>query len=119
MSDFKSLMDKLAGVAVVLLKICNDLMLLSSGPKTGLNEARLPSVEPGSSIMPGKINPSILESTNMVCFQVLGNRAVVEQACSSGVLELNVYTPVIAYNIFARTCGDNVRIFRLILVLVV
>ncbi|MEJ2097782.1 MAG: TSUP family transporter [Deltaproteobacteria bacterium] len=102
MSDFKSLMDKLAGVAVVLLKICNDLMLLSSGPKTGLNETHLPRVEPYSSIMPGKINPSILESTNMVCFQVLGNRAVVEQACSSGVLELNVYTPVIAHNICAR-----------------
>ena len=100
MSDFKDLMDQLSGLTVVLLKICNDLMALSSGPMTGLNELKLPAVEPGSSIMPGKINPSILESVNMVCFQVLGNRAAVEQACSSGHLELNVYTPVIAFNIF-------------------
>ncbi|TFH16988.1 aspartate ammonia-lyase [Candidatus Bathyarchaeota archaeon] len=100
MSDFKVIMDLLAGLAVVLLKICNDLMVLSSGPMTGLNEIHLPSVEPGSSIMPGKINPSILESVNMVCFQVIGNRAAVEQACSSGCLELNVYTPVIAFNLF-------------------
>jgi aspartate ammonia-lyase len=115
MSDFKALMDQLAGLAVVLLKICNDLMVLSSGPMTGLNEIHLPAVEPGSSIMPGKINPSILESVNMVCFQVLGNRAAVEQACSSGYLELNVYTPVIAYNLFnsiswLSNAVDNLRL---------
>ena len=114
MSDFKILMDHLSGLAVVLLKICNDLILLSSGPLTGINEIHLPTVEPGSSIMPGKINPSILESVNMVCFQVLGNRATIEQACIAGSLELNVYTPVIAYNLFnsiiwLSNAVDNLR----------
>lgn len=114
MNDFKAYTDYLTNIAIVLNKICEDLMLLSSGPFTGLNEINLPRVEPGSSIMPGKINPSILESVNMVCFQVMGNSRTVEQACSSGKLELNVYTPVIAYNIFTSItlltrAVDNLR----------
>jgi aspartate ammonia-lyase len=75
-------------------------MLLSSGPRTGLGEISLPEVEPGSSIMPGKVNPSIPECVSMVCFQVMGARAAVENAAKSGVLNLNVYTPVIAFNLF-------------------
>lgn len=99
-SDFLGFMDALAVVSVDLVKICNDLMLLSSGPRTGLGEISLPVVEPGSSIMPGKVNPSILECVNMVCFQVMGNRAAVENAAKFGTLDLNVYTPVIAFNLF-------------------
>jgi aspartate ammonia-lyase len=100
MTDFLFYMDALAAVSVDLLKICNDLMLLSSGPRTGLGEISLPEVEPGSSIMPGKVNPSIPECVSMVCFQVMGARAAVENAAKSGVLNLNVYTPVIAFNLF-------------------
>jgi aspartate ammonia-lyase len=74
-------------------------MLLSSGPTSGLNEIILPRVEPGSSIMPGKVNPSILECITMVCFQVQGNRHTVELATQAGTLDLNVYTPLIAYNL--------------------
>jgi len=100
MSDFQALIDCLSSLALDLIKINNDLMLLSSGPKTGLKEISLPPVEPGSSIMPGKINPSISESVNMVCFQVIGNRTVIEHAVRSGTMDLNVYTPVIAFNLF-------------------
>lgn len=100
LTDFQVLMDALSALANVLIKINNDLIFLSSGPATGINELSLPAVEPGSSIMPGKINPSILESVNMVCFQVLGNRTAVEHATRSGQLELNVYTPLIAFNLF-------------------
>jgi len=99
-SDFLAYMNSLTSLSVDLVKICNDLMLLSSGPRTGLNELVLPMVEPGSSIMPGKVNPSILECVNMVCFQVMGSRATVENASKFGVLDLNVYTPVIAFNVF-------------------
>lgn len=98
--DFQNVMDALSNLCLVLIKINNDLMFLSSGPMTGLNEINLPAVEPGSSIMPGKINPSILESVNMVCFQILGNRMAVEHATRSGLFEINVYTPLIANNIF-------------------
>lgn len=100
LTDFQVVMDALSVLASILIKINNDLMILSSGPATGINELSLPAVEPGSSIMPGKINPSILESVNMVCFQILGNRTAVEHATRSGHLELNVYTPLIAFNLF-------------------
>jgi aspartate ammonia-lyase len=99
-SDFLDLMNSLCSLSVDLIKICNDLMLLSSGPQTGLKELMLPAVELGSSIMPGKVNPSILECFNMVLFQVLGNKVVVENAAKFGTLEINVYTPVIAFNVF-------------------
>ena len=74
------------------------LRLLSSGPTTGINEITLPPVQPGSSIMPGKVNPVMAECLNMVAFQVVGNDASVSLAVQAGQIELNVMTPVIAYN---------------------
>jgi aspartate ammonia-lyase len=89
----------LRALAIELTRICNDLRLLGSGPGTGLNEIHLPAVQPGSSIMPGKVNPSILEMTNMVCYQVIGNDAAIAWAAAAGQLELNVMMPVLAHNI--------------------
>ncbi len=86
-------------LALEVSRICNDLRLLSSGPGTGLMEIILPAAQPGSSIMPGKINPSIPEMLNMVCFQVIGNDAAVAWATGAGQLELNVMMPVIAHNL--------------------
>jgi aspartate ammonia-lyase len=86
--------------AVKLSKICNDLRLLSSGPRAGIAEIRLPAMQPGSSIMPGKVNPVIPEVVNQVCFQVVGNDLVVTMAAEAGQLQLNVFEPVIAFNIF-------------------
>ncbi len=83
-----------------LIKMCNDLILLSSGPKTGLQEIILPEVEPGSSIMPGKINPSIVEAFKMVCLQVQGNCYTVKKTTSEGNLQLNIFAPLIAHNLF-------------------
>jgi fumarate hydratase class II/aspartate ammonia-lyase len=85
--------------AVELIRIANDLRLLTSGPSTGLAEVVLPAVQPGSSIMPGKINPSIPEMVNMVGFAVLGDDATVAAAAQAGQLELNVMMPVIAYKL--------------------
>lgn len=85
--------------AVVLSKICNDLRLMASGPRAGLFEIRLPEVQPGSSIMPGKVNPVILEATNQVVFQVIGNDVTINLAAEAGQLELNVMEPVLAYNL--------------------
>ena len=87
-------------VAVKLSKICNDLRLLSSGPRAGLAEINLPPMQPGSSIMPGKVNPVIPEVVNQVCFQVIGNDVTVTLAAEAGQLQLNVFEPVIAFNIF-------------------
>jgi aspartate ammonia-lyase len=87
-------------IAVKLSKICNDLRLLSSGPRAGFAEIRLPPMQPGSSIMPGKVNPVIPEVVNQVCFQVIGNDLVVTMAAEGGQLQLNVFEPVIAFNIF-------------------
>lgn len=86
-------------LAVVLGKIASDIRLLSSGPRAGLGEIILPAVQPGSSIMPGKVNPSMAEMLNMVCHQVIGNDAAVASAVKGAQLELNVNMPVIAYNI--------------------
>ena len=72
---------------------------MASGPRTGLDEIRLPAVQPGSSIMPGKVNPSIPEMVNQVCFQVVGNDACVGACAEHGQLELNVMMPVVAYNV--------------------
>ncbi len=87
-------------VAVKLSKVCNDLRLLSSGPRTGLHEINLPPMAPGSSIMPGKVNPVIPEVVNQVAFEVIGNDITVTMAAEAGQLELNVMEPVIAYNLF-------------------
>jgi fumarate hydratase class II len=86
-------------VAVSLMKIANDLRLLSSGPFTGLGEIELPAIQPGSSIMPGKVNPVIPESVNMVCAQVIGNDLVITIAGQSGTLELNTMMPLIAFDL--------------------
>ena len=90
-------------VAVKLSKICNDLRLLSSGPRAGFDEINLPAMAPGSSIMPGKVNPVIPEVVNQVAFEVIGNDVTVTLAAEAGQLELNVFEPVIAYNLFRST----------------
>ncbi|HWH04550.1 MAG TPA: aspartate ammonia-lyase [Gemmatimonadales bacterium] len=100
MGDASALSGALRTLAVDLGKIANDIRLLVSGPRTGLAEITLPAVQPGSSIMPGKVNPSIAEMVNMVCFQVIGNDATVAAAAEAGQLELNVMMPVIAHNLF-------------------
>ena len=89
----------LRGLALELIRISNDLRLLSSGPNTGFNEIHLPSLQPGSSIMPGKVNPVLAELTAMVAFQVIGNDAVVAMAVQAGQLELNVMMPAMAHNV--------------------
>lgn len=86
-------------VAVSLFKIANDIRLLGSGPRSGLGEISLPENEPGSSIMPGKVNPTQCEAMTMVCAQVMGNNTTVSFAGSQGHFELNVYKPVIAINV--------------------
>jgi fumarate hydratase class II len=89
----------LRGVSVTLTKIANDIRLLSSGPRTGLAEIQLPAVQPGSSIMPGKVNPVMAEMLNMVCFQVMGNDTAIAYATQASQLELNVMMPLIAHNL--------------------
>ena len=87
-------------LAVKLSKICNDLRLISSGPRAGLNEINLPKMQPGSSIMPGKVNPVIPEVVNQIAYKVIGNDLTVTMAAEAGQLELNVMEPVIAQSIF-------------------
>ncbi len=99
MAPFVDLSAALKGLAVNLGRIANDLRLLASGPRTGFDEIVLPAVQPGSSIMPGKVNPSMAEMLNMVCFQVIGNDTTVTLAAQAGQLELNVMMPVIAHNL--------------------
>jgi fumarate hydratase class II len=95
--DFSASMRTLA---VSLDRIANDFRLLSSGPATGLDEIRLPAVQPGSSIMPGKVNPVMAEMLNMACFHVMGNDLAVMMAGQAGQLELNVMMPIVAHNLF-------------------
>jgi len=85
-------------VAMSLFKIANDIRFLGSGPRSGLGELSLPANEPGSSIMPGKVNPTQCEALTMVCTQVMGNNTAISMAGSQGHFELNVYKPVMAYN---------------------
>jgi fumarate hydratase class II len=99
MGDVAAFSAQLRVLAIDLSKIASDLRLMASGPRTGLDEIRLPAVQPGSSIMPGKVNPSIPEMVNQVCFQIIGNDACVAAAAEHGQLELNVMMPVIAYNV--------------------
>ena len=98
MTDFAATSGAFRSAALDLQKIANDLRLLASGPLTGIGEIRLPAVEPGSSIMPGKINPSICEAVNMVCLQVQGLDHAVALACGAGQLELNTHMPLIGAN---------------------
>src|SRR3989338_4471072 len=119
---FVSFSSSLKMLAIDLIRISNNLSILNSGPKAGLAEIMLPDVEPGSSIMPGKINPSIPECVLMVCFDVLGKDKTVESAAQYSILELNVMCPIIAYNIlqsmniltstlkmFREFCIDGIR----------
>ena len=87
----------LRGLAVDLAKIIEDLLLMSSGPRTGFAEIRLPAKQPGSSIMPGKVNPVMVENLSMICYHVIGNDTTVAWGASRGQLELNVMMPIIAH----------------------
>ncbi len=100
-------------LAAALLKIANDVRWLASGPRCGIGELIIPANEPGSSIMPGKVNPTQAEAITMVCAQVFGNDAAIGFAGSQGNFELNVYKPVMAYNLLqsARILGDACRSF--------
>lgn len=100
-------------LAEALTKIANDLRWLASGPRSGLGEIRLPENEPGSSIMPGKVNPTQCEALTMLCAQVMGNDVAIAIGAASGHFELNVYKPLIAHNLLQsiRLLGDGMRSF--------
>lgn len=100
-------------LACSLMKIANDLRLLGSGPRSGLGEISLPENEPGSSIMPGKINPTQCEALTMVCAQVMGNHTTITMSGATGHFELNVFKPVMAYNLLQsiRLLADSARSF--------
>ena len=108
-----NLSGALKTLAVALMKLANDLRLLGSGPRAGLAEVRLPANEPGSSIMPGKVNPTQCEALSMLACQVLGNDLVIGIAASQGHLQLNVYKPVIIHNLLQsiRLLADGCRNF--------
>jgi aspartate ammonia-lyase len=89
----------LRNVALELTRVTNDLRLLASGPQTGLAEILLPAVQPGSSIMPGKVNPSMLECMNQICFHLLGGATAIDYAVQAGQLELNVMMPLMAFEL--------------------
>src|SRR5438874_2731575 len=114
MAPFIRISSGMRTAAVELSTICNDLRLLVSGPKTGFGELVLPAVQPGSSIMPGKVNPAIAEMVNMVCFQVIGNDTAVVWGAGAGQLELNVMMPGINFAIcFSATILTNAaRVLR-------
>lgn len=101
-ADFLALSSSLRILSQNFIRIGNDLRLMSSGPGTGMNEINLPEVQNGSSIMPGKVNPSILEMLTMVCFQVIGFDQAILLASMSGQLELNVFLPLIAHNLISQ-----------------
>ena len=103
----------LRALAAALTKIGNDIRLMGSGPRAGLGELRLPQNEPGSSIMPGKVNPTQVEALTMVCAQVMGHDVAIGFAASQGHFELNVYKPLIAYNVLdsLRLLGDAMASF--------
>jgi len=109
-----ALSGALRTLAVALMKLANDLRLLGSGPRAGLAELKLPANEPGSSIMPGKVNPTQCEALSMLACQVLGNDATIAFAASQGHLQLNVFKPVIAYNLLQsiRLLADGCRNFQ-------
>ena len=103
MGDVAGFSAALRVLALDLSKIASDLRLMAMGPRTGIDEIRLPAVQPGSSIMPGKVNPSIPEMVNQVCFQVIGCDTTVSISAEHGQLELNVMMPVIAFNVLLAT----------------
>ncbi len=111
---FVEVSASLRTLAVELTRIANDLRLLYSGPRTGLAEISVPAVAPGSSIMPGKVNPSMLEMTNMVCYQVMGCDQAIAAAAQAGQLELNVMMPVVSFNLgfMIEIMGNAIRQLR-------
>ncbi len=113
MGDAAAFSAALRGLAIDTSKISSDLRLMVSGPRTGFDEIRLPAVQPGSSIMPGKVNPSIPEMVNQVCFQVIGCDTTVAISAEHGQLELNVMMPVIAHNVLwsMRILTNALRVF--------
>jgi len=98
--EFVLMSSAMKTAAVQLSKICNDLRWLSSGPRCGLYEIRLPAMQPGSSIMPGKVNPVIPEVVNQICYQIIGNDVTISMAAEACELELNMAEPIIAFNLF-------------------
>src|SRR5699024_9916291 len=103
MGDFVLFSGMLKRTSTKLSKICNDLRILSSGPRTGIQEINLPPRQPGSSIMPGKVNPVIPEAVNQVAFEIIGNDLAVTLAAEGGQFQLNVMEPLIAYKLFDST----------------
>lgn len=99
MNGFLNFSASLRSLAINTLNICSDLKLMNMGPKAGIAEITLPGVQPGSSIMPGKVNPSIPECLEMICMQVLGNDKTIEIACQKSNFELNVFCPIIMWNL--------------------
>ena len=114
MGDVLAYSGAMRRLAVEVGKVASDLRLLSMGPRAGLGEIALPAVQPGSSIMPGKVNPSVAEMVNQVCFQVMGCDQTIALACESGQLELNVMMPVIAWNALhaSKILCEALKIFR-------
>ena len=115
MGDVLAYSGAMRRLAVEAGKVASDLRLLSMGPRAGIAEIALPAVQPGSSIMPGKVNPSVPEMVNQVCFQVMGCDTTVAMASEAGQLELNVMMPVIAWNaLHASTIlREAMKVFRL------
>ncbi|MBI4484712.1 MAG: aspartate ammonia-lyase [Acidobacteria bacterium] len=115
MGDVLAYSGAMRRLAVELGKVASDLRLLSMGPRAGLSEIGLPAVQPGSSIMPGKVNPSVPEMVNQVCFQVMGCDTTVAAACEAGQLELNVMMPVIAWNALhsSTILRESMKVLRL------
>ncbi|MEK6943244.1 MAG: aspartate ammonia-lyase [Nanoarchaeota archaeon] len=113
-NSFANFSNSLNSMAITIFRIANNLSILNSGPKGGINEITLPDVEPGSSIMPGKINPSIPECAIMVAFDVMGKNKTVESAAQYSILELNVMCPLIAYNILQsmKILTNSLKMFR-------
>ena len=120
--------SKLKELSLKLIKVSNDIRLMSSGPYTGLEEITIPEVQPGSSIMPGKVNPSMPEMMTMVCFRVIGNDASITMAAQGGQFELNIFGPLAAYcllesiqilanglDVFTRRCVAKIRPNRKVL----
>src|SRR5439155_8187938 len=114
MGDVLAHSSAMRRLAVEVGKVASDLRLLSMGPRAGLSEIALPAVQPGSSIMPGKVNPSVPEMMNQVCFQVVGCDTTIAIAAEAGQLELNVMMPVIAWNaLHASTIlRESLKVFR-------
>ena len=114
MGDVLAYSSAMRRLAIEVGKIASDLRLLAMGPRAGLSELALPAVQPGSSIMPGKVNPSVAEMVNQVCFQVMGCDATIAIACEAGQLELNVMMPVIAWNALhaSSILREAIKVFR-------